>query len=218
MARCKGITNLGHQCLHSVKFGDFCGVHREDKKERTNYCQGITKSGEKCRHLVKRGQFCNLHIIPEQPDHDYSELLLYKPDVNWPSMSFTLRILTKVKCGKELARVFEKYDTIYYPNSLFPMIETSPELIERRDNSRIIFFMQSFFVNYFLDYDTPYWQRIITELVEKTKNIKWLNEYRTLFRKKFDTSFREECQKKYIKKVFECDAGSDVAKKIIGFM
>ena len=78
--------------------------------------------------------------------------------------------------------------------------------------------METFFVNYYLDYSSEYWQNIITDLSKKTENVKWLSEYRTLFRKKFDNTFREETKKNYIEKVLVQGGGTDVAKKIISFL
>jgi hypothetical protein len=206
------------QCCLNAKFGDFCGNHRIDKPEKTNLCQGITKKGKKCTQPVKRGHFCHFHIIPEQPDHDWSELRLYNPDINWPNMSSVLYNVKKVKNGKELWDAIETYNRDYYPHSLFPVIDTHLEQIQRRDNKYIILMMQTFFVNYYIDYDTPHWQNIVAEVVKKTENVSWLKEYHLLFRKKFDVSFREQTKKNYIEKVFVQGGGIDIAKKIVSFM
>jgi hypothetical protein len=110
------------------------------------------------------------------------------------------------------------YNHAYYPNSLFPIVETCPKQIEKRDNRFTILMMQTFFVNYYLDYDTEYWQNVITDLAKKTENVKWLSEYRLLFRKKFDLAFREETKKNYIEKVLTQAGGTDVAKNIKEFL
>jgi len=229
MIRCQAIyKHYPHsQCRLNAKYNDdnddgtspvYCGCHRTNKPEPAKRCEGITKEGKKCTHPVKRGQFCYRHIIPEHPEHDWLELTLYKPDVNWPDMGLVLNGVKKVKTGKDLARVIEMYNHAYYPNNLFPITETSPEQIEKRDNRFTILMMETFFVNYYLDYDTPHWQGIITDLVKKTENVRWLNEYRLLFRKKFDRSFREETKRNYIEKVLVQGGGTDFAKKITAFM
>ena len=209
-------------CTFIAKYNDdnddgtsplWCGNHRTNKPKK-NLCEGLTKEGKKCTQPVKRGQFCHFHIIPEQPDHDYSELKLYKPDALWPDMGLVLNGVKKVKTGKDLARAIEMYNYAYYPNNLFPVTETSPEELERCNNRFTILMMETFFVNYYLDYDTKYWQAIIADLVKKTENVKWLSEYRLLFRKKFDSAFREETKKNYIEKVLVQGGGTDVAKKI----
>jgi len=230
MVQCQAICksySYEHQCLNSAKYNDdnddgtspvYCGCHRTNKPGRKNLCQGITKEGKQCTHPVKRGQFCYRHIIPEQPDHDWLELTLYNPDINWPNMGNILSSVKKVKSGKELGYAIETYNRAYYPNSLFPIVETSSEQIERRDNKFTILMMQTFFVNYYLDYSTEHWQGIITDLAKKTENVKWLSEYRLLFRKKFDLAFREETKKNYIEKVLVQGGGTDVAKKIKEFL
>jgi hypothetical protein len=229
MAQCQAIckTYPFHRCYYGAKYNDddddgttkvYCGIHRTGKPVPKNLCQGLTKEGKKCTCPVKRGQFCYRHMISEQPNHDYSELKLYKPDVNWPSMSLVLNGVKKVKTGKDLARAIEMYNYAYYPNNLFPITETSAEQIEKRDNRFTILMMETFFVNYYLDYDTPHWQGIITDLVKKTENVRWLSEYRLLFRKKFDSAFREETKRNYIEKVLVQGGGTDFAKKIIAFV
>jgi len=230
MAQCQAICksySYEHRCLNSAKYNDdnddgtspvYCGCHRTNKPECKNLCQGITKEGKQCTQPVKRGQFCYRHIIPEQPDHDWEELKLYKPDVNWPSMSSILERVKKVKTGKELGHAIAMYNHVYYPNSLFPIVETSPKEIEKRDNKFTILMMETFFVNYYLDYSTEHWQDIITDLAKKTENVKWLSEYRLLFRKKFDLAFREETKKNYIEKVLVQAGGIDVSKKIKEFL
>uniref|UniRef100_A0A6C0AZN1 Uncharacterized protein n=1 Tax=viral metagenome TaxID=1070528 RepID=A0A6C0AZN1_9ZZZZ len=229
MALCQAICKCYpfERCTFIAKYNDddddgttkvYCGNHRTNKPVAKNICQGITKEGKQCKCPVKRGQFCSRHIIPEQPDHDYSELKLYKPDVNWPDMGLVLNGVKKVKTGKQLARAIEMYNYAYYPNNLFPITETSPEELERCNNRFTILMMETFFVNYYLDYDTPHWQGIITDLVKKTENVKWLSEYHLLFRKKFDSAFREETKKNYIEKVLVQASGTDVAKKIKEFL
>ena len=217
---CQAITKGWQKepCKNPAKYGVYCGVHRKCKPDPKNICEGICKSGKKCTNPVKRGQFCHLHIIPEQPEHDWEELKLYNPDINWPSMSSILNLVKKVKNGRQLAEVIDRYTSSYYPTIWFPVTETSPELNEIRDNKFIILMMETFFVNYYLDYSTEHWQNIITDLSKKTENVKWLSEYRMLFRKKFDNTFREETKKNYIEKVLVQGGGTDVAKKIISFL
>jgi hypothetical protein len=101
-AICKGYPYKA--CTFTAKYNDdddgtcplWCGIHRTNKPAPKNLCQGLTKEGKKCTHPVKRGQFCNIHLVPKQPDHDYSELKLYNPDINWPSMSSVLNCVKKV--------------------------------------------------------------------------------------------------------------------------
>jgi hypothetical protein len=225
MALCEAICKCYpyQRCTFIAKYNDddddgtsplWCGIHRKNKPVAKNICQGITKEGKRCKCPVKRGQFCSRHIIPEQPEHDWDELKLYKPDINWPNMGNILDSVKKVKTGKQLGAAIDMYNYAYFPNSLFPIVETSPEQIERRDNHFTILMMQTFFVNYYLDFDTPHWQGIITDLAKKTENVKWLSEYRLLFRKKFDLAFREETKKNYIEKVLVQGGGTDFAKKI----
>jgi len=220
MSLCQAICKRYPQnyCHNLAKYGNFCGVHRTEKSEPAKRCEGTTKLGNKCTNPVKRGQFCHLHIIPEQPEHDWVELKLYKPDVDWPSMSSILETVKKVKTGRELGHVIAMYKHIYYPISLFPIIETAEDIIQRRDNKFTILMMETFFVNYYLDYSTDHWQDIISDILKKTENLKWLSEYRLLFRKKFDLAFREETKKKYIEKILIQGYGIDVAKNVISFL
>jgi len=227
MVQCQAITKAwpNKQCVNKAKYGDddgvspvYCGCHRTNKPEPKNLCQGITKEGKQCMHPVKRGQFCNVHIIPEQPEHDWAELRLYNPDVNWPDMHQIVNYVKKVKNGKELAHAIDMYNQYHVPINYFPAEQISPEDLAYRENKMTILMMQTFFVNYYLDYSTEYWQKIITDLAKKTENFKWLNEYRKLFRKKFDLSFREQTQKKYIEKILVQGGGNDLAKKIVNLL
>jgi len=218
MSLCTATTCDGKNCRNNAKYGTFCGIHRTDK---TNICQGITKCGKGCRKVVKHGQFCSLHLIPEQPDHDWAELGLYKPDVNWPNIKYVLRHVAKQKNGAQVNNLIEELNRDFNPSDRFYGIEIpiDPYRAEYRKNTLIIVKMQTFFVNYFVDYSSDYWQSMIKELAETTKNLNWLSEYRTHFRKKFDLSFREKTQKNYIELVLSrSDLGKDVAKKIINFM
>lgn len=219
MDRCKAITKSWpfQQCKNNARCEGFCGVHNKSAS-MSNLCQGITKCGLKCTQPVKRGTICNRHLIPEQPDHDWFELKLYNPDINWPSMISILNRVKKVKSGKELGNVIETYNRIYFPVNYFPFVETDPSQIIINSNRFTILMMETFFVNYYLDYSTEYWQNVIIDLVKKTDNICWLSKYRNLFRKKFDINFREETKKNYIEKVFVQGGGTDVAKKIVSFI
>ena len=215
---CEAITKSYpyHRCTNLAKYGKFCGVHRERNEDTQNLCKGITKCGKNCLNVVKLGQYCKLHLIPDNPDHDYSELALYKPDINWPPMGHIIETVKKVKTGRELGILMDRYRYIYYPVNNFYVTETSPEQIVKRDNHFTVLLMETFFVNYFLDYSSDHWQGVIADLVKKTENLKWMNEYHLLFRKKFDISFREQTKKNYIEKVLvQSDLGSDMSKKIV---
>jgi hypothetical protein len=218
MAKCCTFNTDKWKCFNIAKYDGFCGIHRIDKP---NLCQGITKCGKGCRRSVKRGQFCGFHLIPEEPDHDWVELSLYKPDVNWPNMKYVLRHVSKQKNGAQVNNLIEELNRDFNPSDRFYGIEIpiDPYRAEYRKNTLIIVKMQTFFVNYFVDYSSEHWQSMIKELAETTKNLKWLSEYRTLFCRKFDISFREKTKKNYIELVLtRSELGKDVAKKIINFM
>jgi len=215
---CTAITRGGNVCTNVAKHGTFCGIHRTDK---SNICQGITKCGNSCRRTVKRGQFCNVHLFPEEPDHDWAELSLYKPDVNWPNMKQVMHHISKQSSGKELGSLMESQNRIFgHINDIFGFsIPLTPEQEIKQNNSHLIVKMQTFFVNYYLDYSADHWQNIIRDLSYKSDGVSFLKEYRKLFRKKFDLSFREETKQNYIETVLtRSELGKDVAKKIINFM
>ena len=179
----------------------------------------MTKTGKKCTHPVKRGQYCSRHVIPEHPDHDYAELRLYNPDVNWPWMDTILDRVKKCKSGKELDEkilTYKKYNIETYELLVFEII--NEEENTKRDNKFTIFLMQSFFVNYYLDYSSEYWQSIITNLSKKTENVVFLKGYRELFRKKFDLEYRQETQKKFISLILVQGLGRDLAKIIVNYL
>ena len=203
---CKALTHNFNLCCNHAKFDEFCGVH--DPKKIT--CQGITQCGEKCKHIAKRGQFCLLHLIPVKPDHDYSELQLYNPDRGWPNISSVLQLTKKVKNGKELQKKFKHLER--YNGIGFPHFENSPY----KQNEHTMVLLEMFFVNYYLDYSTPHWQKIITDLHMKIENVNFLKEYRELFRKKFDKEYRTETQKKYNETVLgQSVLGHALSKKIV---
>ena len=136
-------------------------------------------------------------------------------------MKHVLKHVEKQKNGAQVNSLMERLNRDFNPRSILFGIEIplDPEYRIFRKNTLIIIKMQTFFVNYFVDYSSDYWQSMIKELAETTKNLNWLSEYRTLFRKRFDLSFREKTQKNYIKLVLSrSDLGKDVAKKIINFM
>lgn len=215
MSQCTAIIyDDGTMCRNIGKYNGFCGVHRTDKP---NLCQGITRCGKGCRRTVKRGVFCGLHLIPEEPDHDWEELRLYKPDVNWPNMKLVLRYISKQKNGAQVKSLIERQTRDLTPSSYFyGETHLTAEHETWMKNRLIIVKMQTFFVNYYIDYSSEHWQSMIKELVESTENLKWLSEYRTLFRKKFDHQYRVEMQKMYIEKVLSKSVlGIYISKKIV---
>jgi hypothetical protein len=220
---CKAILKFwpgDHPCKNPAKCGEFCGVHApSDPNKVRNLCQGLTKTGKKCTHPVKRGQYCSRHVIPEHPDHDYEELSLYTPDVNWPWMDTILNRVKKCKSGKELDEkisTYKKYNIETYELLVFEII--NEEENTKRDNKFTIYLMQSFFVNYYLDYSSEYWQSIITDLSKKTENVVFLKGYRELFRKKFDLEYRQETKKKFISLILVQGVGRDLAKIIVNYL
>ena len=221
MVQCVSITHTTHRCHNSAKYGEFCGVHRVDKPISTNICHGTTKCGERCRKVVKRGQFCNTHMFPEEPDHDWAELVLYKPDVNWPDMKRVLYQVSKQRNGKELDSFIRNQDRDFgQTDSIFGFsIPLTPEQKIYQNNTHLIVQMQTFFVNYYIDISSEHWQNIIKDLCNKSENVSFLKEYRALFRRKFDNSFREETKKNYIEIVLtHSPLGKDITKKIMNFI
>jgi len=150
---------------------------------------------------VKRGTLCGIHLISEKPDHDWYELRLYNPDVGWPDISTVLSRVKKVKNGKDFHRKIKLLEQVY--------------MFDNHPRTYLICVAELFFINYYLDFNTGYWQEIVQDLVVRLKPYKFLSDYLELFRKKFDQSFRLECQKKCIDKVLTQGLGKDCAKLIL---
>jgi hypothetical protein len=131
--------------------------------------------------------------------------------------------ISKKKSGLEVNNLMQSQRrqcdldyTFYFAGVQHP---ETPEQRMRKENRYTIVRMQTFFVNYYIDYSSDYWQSMIKELCDLTENLKWLSEYRLLFRKKFDKTFREEIKKNYIQKVLTHSVlGKDMAKKIVDLL
>ena len=218
---CKALTRASgesERCKNKAKYGEFCKIHKEVDK---NICQGITKCGETCHNPVKRGQLCNRHVLQEQPDHDWFELSLYVPDVHWPDMVTVLRDVKKVKTGKDLAVHIKRYEQYHVRATFFVSgvdLTNEPQFQQIIYNRYIIFLMESFFVNYYLDFSAEHWKKIIEEIVYAIKNKPFLKNYGELFRKKFDTTYRQQTQNKYNCKILEKALGTDLAQKIVCYL
>ena len=223
MTRCKAITNgyKAHPCRNNAKYGDFCGMHSpKEPVPESQLCHGITLCGEKCRRSVKRGQFCNFHMFPVHPDHDWVELSLYRPDVHWPWMANILNHIKKVNSTKELEERMGLYERIFvrYTN-LFDDLPISTEQKIESQNRYVIYLMESFFVNYYLDFNTQHWQNVVSVVSSFTEKVSFLKDYRELFRKKFDNTYRHNTQKRYTELVLaNSKLGSDLAEKIVSFL
>jgi len=216
-------TGIYNTCKNSAKFGEFCGIHKEKEIKETVKkvtCMGITKCGKQCQKPPQFGEFCSIHMYTEPPDHDWSEFKLYNPDINWPYIRSILCYVKKVKNGKELGKLFTKHSHQLGLNSTWnAFIPRTPSDFEQTNNLYTMVLMESFFRNYFLDFNTPHWQKIITDLHTKIEHVTFLKEYRELFRRKFDQEYRIQAQKMYIEKVLTySDLGKDMAKQIMTFL
>ena len=111
------------------------------------------------------------------------------------------------KSGRELDWVFRRFDA--------PTI-THNETLNK--NFRIIKKIELIFYNYHLNYESEYWQTIITQLHEYLEPHSFIKEYRELFRRKFDLKYRKENQVIYTEKILEKTAVGECAKKITSFL
>jgi hypothetical protein len=155
-------------------------------------CKGFTVCGKKCKKTVRYGDLCFNHVHTEVPDR--KQFNFYQPDVGWPDMCAVQSHVKKFNNGKLMN------DYICY---------------SQLDNRSCMIISELFFRNFFLDFNTPHWQKIITDIQEYLKNYPFMSKYREVFRKKFDTAYRLETQKKCAEIVFASSIlGIDIAKKI----
>ena len=143
------------------------------------------------------------------------QIVLYRPDNhNWPYMSeiraailfYTKRMYTN---GRHLDYQFLKIETDikrYEGDTLF----TRNKIVLRK--------IELIFQNYHLNYESEYWQNIITELHTYLEPHSFLKEYRELFRRRFDIKYRKENQLMYVEKMLAKTEIGECAKKIVSFM
>jgi hypothetical protein len=133
---------------------------------------------------------------------------LYRPDnLDWPNVKHLKISYPMCKSGRELDWVFRRFDA--------PTI-THNETLNK--NFRIIKKIELIFYNYHLNYESEYWQTIITQLHEYLEPHSFIKEYRELFRRKFDLKYRKENQVIYTEKILEKTAVGECAKKITSFL
>ena len=206
---CQAITKKWNHCVNLAKFGDFCGCHN---MENVIICSGTTKCGKKCKKTIQYGEFCNIHLNSQKPNIEHYSL--YIPDVDWPYMKSIEYRIRKFNDGKSLD--FYIRNTILYPYITYGVLGShTPRDQTVRENHDNIIIAELLFRNCFLDFNTPYWQEVITKVQEYFKEYPFMNKYRDNFRKKFDHQYRIEIQKKYVEVVLtQSDLGKDIAKVI----
>jgi hypothetical protein len=216
MSKCQAIMRNGMQCWQNAKYGTFCGCHNPNKIITQNkLCNGLTKCGKQCTKQVKFGEFCNIHLHSEVNDNN--QFLLYQPDVNWPYMDRVQSSVRKFNNGKDLNRYIENNVlSSYRYSSIFPI---EPIEITQREYLYRMIMAELFFRNFYLDFNTPHWQKIITETQEYLKDFPFMSKYREYFRKKFDQQFRIETQKKFVEVVLnQSILEKNTTKKIISLL
>jgi len=204
---CSRINNGINMCKNHGKYDGYCGVHRVITNDTNNtICKGTTLKGKRCSKIVKYGTLCNDHIYPANMEHR----ILYAPDILWPFM-YDIRFFIK-KCGnaKQLDVKFKTIEN-HFNHHLYDLHE--------KNNIIIIIKIELIFRNYFIDYTSEHWQKVIKELQEYLAPHGFLKKYREHFRKKFDLQYRKEKQNVYIEKVLNhTDLGIDIAKKITSYL
>ena len=80
----------------------------------------------------------------------------------------------------------------------YEIFEPDPNEVIEREHFRKMVIAELFFRNFYLDFSSPHWQAIITEIQLYLKDYSFMNAYREHFRKKFDNAYRIETQKKYV--------------------
>ena len=207
--RCTALTRSGNKCGNNAKFGTFCGVHIPGETEPVckviTYCSAITLTNKKCTRQATSTGLCCKHVL-KNPDHDFAELDLYHPDVGWPWKTEITRWVRKFSNGRAL------HEHMKYIGTVFGV--TTGWITDEGRNKYTMVLIELFFRNSSIDFSGDHWKEIITELQEKI-NFPFLKEYRELFRRKFDESYRIETQKNYQRLVIEKTLGTDMSKKII---
>ena len=197
---CCAIAKTGNPCGNRAKFGNFCGCHQIDKL----ICQGFTKCNERCKLTIKYGEFCSLHLHSEIPDN--KQFAVYAPDVDWPEILPKYHegihcFVRKFNSGKDLDKYINKFS-----------------LYNFEKNHRIMILAEIFFRNFYLDFNTPHWQNIITEIQRYLKEFPFMEKYREIFRRKFDQAYRIEtrnnCAETVLKKIFGNDISEIIKTKL----